>query len=176
MFKAILAFIKTHVISTAITTTVVVGAAIATPIIVENYKLDKDVRENLGMLVSSNYKAPSDSNEIENDVMINDNEQIIENKSVNTNEPLTFRIEKVYHKTEGGSIVKDMQGNDAIEASSEGIEYKIVPSYDKDFSEWTKAEKEAYQKVLEETSKMAKEYYQKTALDEEEKETVIEKF
>ena len=41
MFKTILLFVKAHAVATTIVTTVVVGTAIATPIIVENYKLNK---------------------------------------------------------------------------------------------------------------------------------------
>jgi len=37
MFKTILLFIKTHAVATTIATMVVVGTAVATPIIVENY-------------------------------------------------------------------------------------------------------------------------------------------
>lgn len=166
MFKTILAFIKAHTIATAITTTVVVSTAVATPIVVENYKLDKEVKENLNMLVSSNYNSTSDNKEEEKNVILNNDEQPTENKPVNTNEPLTFRIEKVYHKTEGGNIVKDMQGNDAIEMSSEGIEYVIVPSYDKDYSKWSKSEKEAYQRAFEETNKMAEEQYKSDVANE----------
>ena len=159
MFKVILAFVKAHAIATAITTIVVVSAAIVTPMIIENYKLDKNVRENLDMLVSSDYKSTSDNNETEKNVISNNDEQPTANQSVNTNEPLTFRIEKVYNKTEGGNIVEDMQGNDATEMSSDSIEYKIIPSYDKDFSKWTKAEKEAYQKLLEDIRTMVEQDY-----------------
>lgn len=156
MFKAILLFIKTHAVATAITTTVVVGTTVATPIIVDNIKLDNMVKENLNMLVSSNFEESNNTNETASDTeTAEDNQQ----ENANTNEPLTFRVVEVKTKTEGGKIVKDMQGNDAYEMSSENVEYKIVPSYDKDYSKWTKAEKEAYQKAYEDAAKMAEERY-----------------
>lgn len=166
MFKIILAFIKAHTIATAITTTVVVSTAVATPIVVENYKLDKNVKENLDMLVSSNYKSTSDNKEEEKNVILNNNEQPSENKSVNTNELLTFRIEKVYSQDDELSV-NYTKGNQAINnAKSKGIEYKIVPSYDKDFSKWTKEEKEAYQKLLEDIREMAEQDYNTVAQNE----------
>lgn len=166
MFKTILAFIKAHTIATAITTTVVVSTVVATPIIVENYKLDKNVKENLDMLVSSDYKSTSDNNEAEKNVILNNDELPTENKSVNTNEPLTFRIEKVYSQTDNISV-DYTKGNQAINNAKErGIEYKIVPSYDKDFSKWSKEEKEAYQKLLEDISTMAKQDYDAVAQNE----------
>ncbi len=157
MFKAILLFIKTHALATALTTTVVVGTAVVTPIAINNYNLDKTVKENLGMLVSSNFKVDDSSNIIEN-----------VSEQIDTNEPLTFRIEKIYTETEGGNIVKDMQGNDAYEMTSNGVEYKIIPSYDKDYSEWTNEEKKAYQKTLNEIDKMGEEDYQ-NAIENERK-------
>lgn len=159
MFKAILLFIKAHTISTIVTSAVVVTTAVATPIVVENYKLDKNVKENLDMLVSSDYKSTSDNKEAEKNVILNNDEQPIENKTVNTNEPLTFRIEKVYSQADNISV-DYTKGNQAINNAKErGIEYKIVPSYDKDFSKWSKEEKEAYQKLLEDISTMAKQDY-----------------
>lgn len=166
MFKAIFLFIKAHTIATIVTTTVVVGTVVATPIVVENYNLDKQVRENLDMLVSSDYKVPSDNNETKNNVVSNNNEQPSENKSVNTNEPLTFRIEKVYSQLDNISV-DYTKGNQAINNAKErGIEYKIVPSYDKDFSKWTKEEKEAYQKLLEDIRTMAEQDYNAVAQNE----------
>lgn len=147
MFKTILAFIKAHTMVTAITATVVVSTVIATPIIVENYKLDKNVKENLDMLVSSDYKSTSDNNEIKNNVILNDDELSNENKSINTNEPLTFRIETEKHKSEDGRV--------------EATYFNIVPSYDKDYSQWSKAEKEAYLKAREETQRMGEEIHLK---------------
>ncbi len=129
MFKAILLFIKAHTIATIVTTTVVVGTVVATPIVVENYKLDKNVKENLNMLVSSDYKATSDNTKEENNVILNNNEQPTENIPTNNKqEELTFTVKRIEANVDGGT----------------SIEYKIVPSYDKDYSQWSKAEKEAY--------------------------------
>lgn len=155
MLKTILVFIKAHTVATAITVTAVVGVTIVTPIVASNYILDKNVRENLSMLVPSNFQSAT-NNQVQDEPKSN----------VNTKEPLTFRIEKVEIKQEGGGIVKDMQGNDAYEMSGEGVEYKIVPSYDKDYSEWTKAEKQAYQKAYEDAAKMAKAEYEANAANE----------
>lgn len=164
MLKAILIFIKTHVILTTITVTVAGGATVAASVIVNNYILDKNVKENLGMLVSSDYVV---KNYNENSNIIDNNQVSNEDIKVNTNKPLTFRIERVVTKKNGGNIVKDMQGNDAIEGSSETIEYKIIPSYDKDYSKWTKEEKEAYQKAYEDAAKMTEEDYNKNVVNEE---------
>lgn len=149
MFKAILLFIKAHTIATIVTTTVVIGTVVTTPIVVENYKLDKNVKENLDMLVSSDYKAPSDSSETEKNVILNNdnnNEQHSENKSVNTNEPLTFRIEVI--------------------SNDNGTDYKIVPSYDKDYSQWSMSEKWAYQKTFERVAELAEENYNNAVSNE----------
>lgn len=162
MFKSILLFIKAHAVATVITTTVVVGTAVVAPLAINNYILDKNVRENLSMLASSNFQSDVNNQTVEDNNVSNETQNV-----ANTDEPLTFRIEKVVIKQEGGGIVKDMQGNDAIEMSSDGIEYKIVPSYDKDYSKWTKAEKEAYQKAYEDVAKMVEEEYKKNMANEE---------
>lgn len=162
MFKSILLFIKAHAVATVITTIVVVGTAVIAPITINNYILDKNIRENLNMLVSSNFQSDVNNQTVEDNHVPNETQTV-----VNTDEPLTFRIEKVVIKQEGGGIVKDMQGNDAIEMSSDGIEYKIVPSYDKDYSKWTKADKEAYQKAYEDVAKMVEEEYKKNMANEE---------
>lgn len=146
MFKTILALIKAHTIATAITTTVVVSTVVITPIVVENYKLDKDVKENLYMLVSSDYKAPNDSNGIENNVILNDNEVKEEKKQIDTNKSLVFQIEE---------IEKD-----------DGKEYVIVPSYDKDYSQWSNKEKRDYQANLEAIAKLAEEDYNSAVQNE----------
>ena len=104
MFKAIILFIKTHIVVSTITATVIVSTVVAAPIMIENYKLDKDVKENLNMLVSSNFQT-NVNNSTENTQVRNE-----DNTAINTNELLTFRIEKVYSKKGGGNIVKDMQG------------------------------------------------------------------
>lgn len=152
MFKTILAFIKAHTIATAITTTVVVSTVVATPIIVENYKLDQNVKENLDMLVSSDYNSTSDSNEAEKNVILNNDEQPTENKSVSTNkEELTFTVKRI-ETNEAGGI---------------GIEYKVAPSYDKDYSQWSKSEKQAYQKAFNEALELSKKENERLKAKEE---------
>lgn len=167
MLKTILLFIKAHAVATTITATVVVGTAVATPIVVSNYMLDKNIRDNLDMLVSSDFKTSTDNQVIEDSQEIENNEMQNDIKlTANNKEPLTFRIEKVYNNifnnSEEDEIVIDYtKGNSAINnAKSQGIEYKIVPSYDKDYTEWSKQEKEAYQKAFEDVAKMAEEDYQ----------------
>ncbi len=123
MLKAILLFIKAHAVATAITTT-----AVATPIVVENYKLDKAVESKLDLLVSSNFKAENNNIVTENQNTENNQNINASQEIINENEPLTFRIERVEKK----------------EKDWESVEYKIVPSYDKDISKWTKEEKKAY--------------------------------
>jgi len=71
-----------------------------------------------------------------------------------TNEPLTFRIEIVEQNYPDGSHSK---------------EYKVVPSYEKDFSEWTAEEKKAYDDALKEAARMGKENYDDTVSEEERK-------
>lgn len=151
MFKTILAFIKAHTIATAITTTVVVSTAVATPIIVENYKLDKNVKENLDMLVSSDYKSASDNKEAEKNVILNNDEQPTENISTNNKEQLTFTVKRIETSVDGGT----------------SIEYKIIPNYDKDYSQWSKSEKEAYQKAFNEALELSKEENERLKAKEE---------
>lgn len=193
MLKAILLFIKAHAIATAatVTTTVVVGtAAVAAPTIIENYKLDKEVKENLHMLASASgvQQGVSDSKveentQVENNEVVEnaqetnvvtENTQKVENTQANDtkkndDEPLTFRIEKtIIPAKKGGNIVKNMKGEDAYEMSSEETtSYKIVPSYDKDYSKWTKEEKEEYARLLKEIAAMAEKEY-KDAVSREE--------
>lgn len=171
MFKAILIFIKTHAVATAITTVVVAGA-VAAPIVVDNYKLEKSVEANLGMLAKSDEFVANDVIETTNNSVVEtntletsdnsvikdnsiENENIVTNEEVikNNTEPLTFRVERVEVKFENGS----------------GTEYKIVPSYDKDGSEWTKEEKEAYMKAVEEANAMGKADYEAAVAEEERK-------
>lgn len=149
MFKAILLFIKTHAIATTITTVVVVGGvttAVVVPPIVEEYKLTKSVEANLNKLVSSNYQV---SNEETNEVINEVSEE--NNKEVEDSKPLTFRIERVEEKSENG----------------EGVGFVIVPSYDKDFSQWSKADKEAYNEALQESARLTKEEVEKMEAQEE---------
>lgn len=156
MFKAILLFIKTHAIATTITTVVVVGgvtSAVVIPPIVEEYKLTKNVEANLNMLVSSDYQAPNeetitDNNEVNNEI-VEENKQEAD-KSI----PLTFRIERVEEKGENW----------------ESVSYVIVPSYDKDFSQWSKEEKEAYLVIEEEANKLLKAESEK--IENEEKQAI----
>lgn len=143
MLGAILAFIKAHIVATVITTTVVVTTAVATPIAVDNYTLNKTVEENIGLLVQN------------------------ENPTTDTTEPLTFRIEKKDLSNEGGTIVKNMQGEDAILMEGSGSAYNIIPSYNKDVSEWTKAEKKEFEKAIEEIRAKAKENYDNAVASEQ---------
>lgn len=133
MFKSILIFIKAHMIGTAITATVVVGTTVTGAIIVNHNILDKEVKEHLDILTSSNFQGDTS----------NTNAEI----SVNYNEPLSFRIEKI-----------NME---------DGSSYKIVPSYDKDYSEWTDAEKKEYQKMYNRIAELAKEDYNNAMANED---------
>ena len=126
MLKAILLFIKAHIVST----TIVVSVAVITPIAIESYKtyqLDKTVQAGLSML------GKADN--------LMDNE--ISNNSNNNTVPLTFRVERIEESTE----------------DINSVEYKIIPSYDKDYSEWTKSEKELYEQALEEARQKSEEEY-----------------
>lgn len=143
MLGTILAFIKAHIVATVITSTVVVTTAVATPIAVDNYTLNKTVEENIGMLVQN------------------------ENPTTDTTEPLTFRIEKIDLSAEGGTIVKNMQGEDALSMEGSGTGYNIIPSYNKDVSEWTKAEKKEFEKAIEELRAKAKADYDNAVASEE---------
>lgn len=187
MFKAIFAFIKAHTIVTVITTTAVVGTAVAAPIVVkqiENQKIEiekKDnvakvnqiVNDNLDLLIKEDDVIITEDNEIEekhteesNQVMDNTKPQQ-EKEQVNTNEPLTFRIEKVRTTTPGGSGTITMEGEAATTMESTGISYKIVPSYDKDPEEWTDVDKEAYSRAVQEIANMAKSDYEDAIKREE---------
>lgn len=175
MIKAILLFIKTHAVATAITTTAVVGTTVAAPIVVENIKLENKVKQNLDMLVSSNFQVSSttNTNEIKNEVVneivneatnetvnevtneITNDTKITENnqqENVNNNEPLTFKIVR---------IEKDYENGD------HSVEHKIVPSYDKDYSKWTKEDKEAYSKALDEAARLSQEEHQRAQAEQE---------
>ena len=90
MFKTILLFVKAHAVATTIVTTVVVGTAIATPIIVENYKLNKTIEASLNLLTKSDFELNNTNNET-TDTTQNVQEKV-ENKQVNENEPLTFKV------------------------------------------------------------------------------------
>lgn len=125
-----------------------VTSAVVIPPIIEEHKLTKNVEANLDMLVSSNYKAP---NEEKNEVI---NEIIEENKQeADNSKPLTFRVER------------QEVNNDNLN----GVEFVIIPSYDKDFSQWSKEEKEAYSLAIEEAKKLTIEEGKKMEAQEEQK-------
>lgn len=150
MFKSIFVFIKAHAVATAVTTVAVAGTAIATPIAVSNYMLDKTVKQNLDMLQTSTVVTKQDENgeEVTEEVPM---------ETVVSDEPVTFKIETV-ENTEyfpDGSV------------KSQSKEYKIVPSYNKDYSKWTKQEKEEYQKMLEEAAKMAEDTHEQWKKEDE---------
>lgn len=171
MLKVILIFIKTHIVTTAIATTIVIGTVVATPIIVENYKKENDVKQNVSsndsVTVSSNNIVTDNEETVNNTVanenaIINENKEVTNNKITNNNstkndnsieenkpnqndeKPLTFKIEKIEREDDG---------------IGKGIEYKVVPSYDKDGSKWTEEEKQEYEKMLQKAANMAKSNY-----------------
>lgn len=158
MFKAILLFIKTHAIATTITTVVVVGgatSAVVIPPIVEEYKLTKNVEANLDMLVSSDYQAQNEETITDNNEVIN--EIVEENKQeADKTKPLTFRVERIEEK--GGNW--------------ESIGYVVVPSYDKDFSNWSKEEKKAYLVAEEEAHRLGK--AESERIENEEKQAIVD--
>lgn len=151
MLKTILLFIKAHAVATAITTTVVVKTAVATPIVVSNYQLEKQVEQNINMLVKSETLV----------------ENSVETPITNVYEPLTFRIEKVTMESTGTAWYEDENGIRTPISAGTDTEYRIIPSYDKDISKWTKAEKEEYVRVSEEANRMAKEDYENIVAQEE---------
>lgn len=151
MLKTILLFIKAHAVATAITTTVVVTTAVATPIVVSNYQLEKQVEQNINMLVKSETLV----------------ENSVETPITNVYEPLTFRIEKVTMESTGTAWYEDENGIRTPISAGTDTEYRIIPSYDKDISKWTKAEKEEYVRVSEEANRMAKEDYENIVAQEE---------
>jgi len=110
------------------------------------------------------------NNEIENNQTQNENKLV-----VNTDEPLEFRIEKISNEEEDGYILVNEQENNDNQMKAKSTEYKIVPSYDKEYSKWTKEEKKAYQKAYEDVAKMAEKDYQNNMLNEQKamQETVI---
>ena len=88
-------------------------------------------------------------------------------EQINKNEPLTFRIEKVIITAPGGSGAITMEGEESTTMESTGTPYRIVPSYDKDPSEWTEADKEAYSKAVQEIANIAKAEYDEAVEREE---------
>lgn len=177
MLKVILIFIKSHIVIATITTTIVVGTVVATPIIVDNYKKEKDAKQNISSndsVTASSNQTTTDNTVISNDTetinnaIINGSTEVSDNKITNNNsiandnsttsdkpttsnnstsnenKPLTFRIEKIEREDEG---------------VGKGIEYKVVPSYNKDGSKWTEEEKAEYERMLQEAAKMSKADY-----------------
>ncbi len=123
-----------------------VTSAVVIPPIVEEHKLTKNVETNLDMLVSSNYQVPNKkTNDISNEI-IEENKQEADNSK-----PLTFRVER--QEVSNGNL--------------NGVEFVIVPSYDKDFSQWSKEEKEAYSLAIEEAKKLTIEEGKKMEAQEE---------
>lgn len=178
MLKAILLFIKTHTIATAITTTVVVTTAIATPVVVENHKAEKaernekqniqtsstikndstlennnDFIQNITESEDNNISSGSSTIQTNNNTKEDDSES--KESTENNTEPLTFRIEKV-----------ELQ---------DGTEYKVVPSYDKDGSKWTAEEKAEYDRMLQEAANQSYADYQSNIEREQEEMKAIEK-
>lgn len=171
MFKTIIAFIKAHTIATAITTIVVVSTAVATPIVVENYKLDKAVESNLNLLVKSDFQSNNNSETTDN---YKENQIVIEKKQ--ENEPLTFKVveymadilvSEVQAVEYTGDTPPTGTGTPTTSHIEKRMEYKIVPSYDKDYSKWTKQEKEAYNKALQELNKIYEERHKEAVAQEE---------
>ncbi len=138
MLKSILLFIKAHIVSTTIMTIIVVSAAVVTPIAIESYKTYQlDKTVQAGLSMLG--KADN----------LMDNE--ISNNSNNNTVSLTFRVERIKESTE----------------DIHSVEYKIIPSYDKDYSEWTKSEKELYEQALEEARQKSEEEYNSAVASEQ---------
>lgn len=160
MFKAILVFIKAHAVATAVTTVAVVGTAVATPIAVSNYMLDQNVKQNLGMLAPAT--TPTQAKPVEEgaETPSEEVEEPAEEapvEMIKSDEPVTFRIERKEN-------VEYFPDGTLKEKS---VTFQIVPSYNKDYSKWTKKEKEAYQKMMEEAAKLGEEEYQKNVQEDE---------
>ncbi len=124
-----------------------VTSAVIIPPMVEEYKLTKTVEANLDMLVSSDYQVPSEETNEENNDISKEKQQ-----EADKSKPLTFRVERVEEKGENWK----------------GVSYVIVPSYEKDFSQWSKEEKEAYDRAIKESAKMTEEEGRKMQREEEE--------
>lgn len=158
MFKTILVFIKAHAVATAVTTVAVVGTAVAAPIAVHNYILDQQVKQNLGMLApattQTQAKPTEEGTETPTEGTSQEDAPV---EMIKSDEPVTFRIETVEKEEHfpDGSLKEKSKS------------YVIVPSYNKDYSKWTKKEKEEYQRLLEETARMAKEDHEQTIKEEE---------
>lgn len=158
MFKTILVFIKAHAVATAVTTVAVVGTAVAAPIAVHNYILDQQVKQNLGMLAPAT--TQTQTKPVEEGSEAEAEQTSVEETPVETiksDEPVTFRIETVEKEEHfpDGSLKEKSKS------------YVIVPSYNKDYSKWTKKEKEEYQRLLEEAGRMAKEDHEQILKEEE---------
>lgn len=165
MFKTILVFIKAHAVATAVTTVAVVGTAVAAPIAVHNYILDQQVKQNLGMLAPAKTQTQAKPTEESTETPVEEGQAPVEETSqeeapvemIKSDEPVTFRIETVEKE--------EYYPNGNLKEKSKS--YVIVPSYNKDYSKWTKKEKEEYQRLLEEAGRMAKEDHEQILKEEE---------
>lgn len=84
MFKTILAFIKSHTIATAITTTVVVSTAVATPIIINQVHNNQELASEQ---VQENVIKDIETEEVSEENII-ETENIIEEEKTTTEEPI----------------------------------------------------------------------------------------
>ncbi len=122
--------------------------------------LDQNVKQNLGMLAPAT--TPTQAKPVEEgaETPSEEVEEPAEEapvEMIKSDEPVTFRIErkeKVEYFPDG--TLKE-----------QSVTFQIVPSYNKDYSKWTKKEKEAYQKMMEEAAKLGEEEYQKNVQEDE---------
>ena len=113
-----------------------------------NNETIQNSQETNNSVATENNQKPENTESIETD------KESESQKEINNNEPLTFKVKRIIETTESGDT---------------SIGYKIVPSYDKDYSKWTKEEKEAYMKAWEEMSKIAEEDHKRIIEEEEQK-------
>jgi len=127
MLKAIFAYVKAHVVVTAITTTVVVGTAVATPIVVkqiENHKEEKNntarvdqiVNDNLDLLIKENEENVYLSN-ANGELYIldeNDNSEIIHSHITTFNDNCGYDSYTKTTNKKGAEIDVKVKGNDDI--------------------------------------------------------------
>lgn len=178
MLKVILIFIKSHIVIAAITTTVVVGTVVATPIIVDKYKKEKDAKQNISsndsVTVSSNQiitdnNVTSNDTETTNNAIINGSTEVSDNKITNNNSIANDNSTTSDKPTTSNNSTSNDDEPltfriEKVEINEDdglitGTSYKIVPSYDKDMSKWTEEEKAEYERLLQETAKMSKADY-----------------
>lgn len=138
-----------------------ITSAVVIPPIVEEYKLTKSVEANLDILVSSDYQAPSEETNINNSE--NSNAIVEEVKQeADYSKPLTFKIVPYQVKVENIKATITEQSGDIVdepitylpEKEEYKTAYKIVPSYDKPISQWSKQEKKAFDEKLQEINKI----------------------